>query len=239
MNRAGRIWERTPRERSQTVRRVCEALRGEYGTPRHGNPDDPLDDLVYLVVSARTSVERTEAAYWNLKRAFPDWSDLVEAPRDQVVEVLAPAGLSERKASWIRTSLARLRGLGGDNPSLWLRSLPQDEQYEHLVGLPGVSDKVARCVMSYALGREVLAVDVHVHRVSLRLGWTAETRPEVARVELEELIAPQWRLTYHACCVAHGRERCRSRNPLCETCPVQKHCDYYTRVRLATSSGTA
>lgn len=230
MIRTGQIWERTARERAQTVRRVCEKLLREYGLPRHGNPDDPIDDLVYLIVSTRTSIERTEAAYRHLKQDFPDWSDLIDAPQRQLVEILEPAGLSERKASWLRTSVSELVRLGKGDPSSWLRSLTQDDQYRHLVDLPGVSDKVARCVMSYALGRDVLAVDAHVHRVSLRLGWTAEPRPEVARVELEELIAPRWRLTYHACCVAHGRALCRSRNPKCGSCPIQKYCDYYSQL---------
>ena len=205
---------------------MCEALVAEYGTPRHGNPSDPIDDLVYLIVSTRTSIERAELAFRRLKESFADWSGLADAPYERVVELLAPAGLSERKADWLQRSIRRLHALGGADPSSWLRSLSEAEQYERLVELPGVSDKVARCVLSYALDRQVLAVDAHVHRVSLRLGWTAEPRPVDARAELEELVAPRWRLPYHVCCVAHGRSRCRARRPLCDGCPVLSHCEY-------------
>jgi hypothetical protein len=57
----------SPRRRAQVVRRVCEALTGTYGLPRFGNPANPIDDLVYIVLSNRTSPDMARAVYARLK----------------------------------------------------------------------------------------------------------------------------------------------------------------------------
>lgn len=229
--RTGAVWRHSPRSRAQIVRRVCDALEAEYGLPRHGNPTDPVDDLVYVVLSTRTPLPRAQRAYEALKEAYPDWSQLVDADADEVATLLAPAGLSERKAEWLKKSLSRILDDFGSlhDPALW--SALDAELIDYLTALPGVSDKVARCVMAYALDRPVLAVDVHVHRVSSRLGWTAEPRPEKAHDELEALIPPHRRHAYHVCCVAHGQHLCLSRNPQCGVCPVQHYCLYAATVK--------
>lgn len=234
--RAGVVWQRPPRSRSQVVRRVCEALEAEYGLPRHGNPTDPVDDLVYVVLSTRTPLPRAQRAYESLKEAYPDWGHLVDADVDEVATLLAPAGLSGRKAEWLQKSLSRIREDFGSLHDADLWSKPDDELAAYLTGLPGVSDKVARCVMAYTLNRPLLAVDVHVHRVSLRLGWTAEPRPEKAHEELEALIPSHRRHAYHVCCVAHGQRLCRSRNPRCGVCPVRRYCLYAATVEAAATS---
>ena len=39
---------------------VVRLLQETHGSPRHGNKDDPLDELVYIILSNRT---RQEAAH--------------------------------------------------------------------------------------------------------------------------------------------------------------------------------
>jgi hypothetical protein len=91
----------------------------------------------------------------------------------------------------------------------------------------GVSDKVARCVMMYTMEFEVLPVDAHVHRVARRLGWTNQERPEHSHEELEALVPPNLRYTFHVDCVAHGRELCRPIHPRCSPCALKLQCVYY------------
>jgi hypothetical protein len=47
---------------------VCRALSRVYGSPRHGNPRNPLDDLIYIVLSTRT---RHSSFAWALGRNDP------------------------------------------------------------------------------------------------------------------------------------------------------------------------
>ena len=38
---------------SAKIARICTALRYAYGSPRHGNKDNPLDELIYIILSTR------------------------------------------------------------------------------------------------------------------------------------------------------------------------------------------
>ena len=40
--------------RDRRARRIEHRLRMKYGQPRHFNPEDPLDDLIFLVLSRMT-----------------------------------------------------------------------------------------------------------------------------------------------------------------------------------------
>jgi endonuclease III len=51
-----------------------------------------------------------------------------------------------------------------------------------LTDLPGVGPKMSHLCMQYAWGKtEGIGVDVHVHRISNRLGWVRSTTPEATR----------------------------------------------------------
>lgn len=63
----------------------------------------------------------------------------------------------------------------------------------HLVSLPGVSKKVAKCVLMYSLGRSVLPVDVRVHRVAARLGLPAKRRPDTSQDAIEGAVPEELR----------------------------------------------
>ena len=227
MNRTGPIWERPPHSRDQIVRRVCERLEDTYGQPRHGNPEDPLEDLVYVLLSNRTPPNRAKHVYETFRDYFPVWSDVLEADRDEVVDVLRPAGFANRRADQIRSILAQLKEDFGDFQANRLWDKENDELLAYLTTFRGVSDKVARCVMMYALDRDVLPVDVHVHRVAYRLGWTARERPEQAHNELEALLPKHRYYLFHVDCVTHGRTHCTATDPDCEGCPIQRYCQYY------------
>lgn len=222
----GSIWDRPARSRGQIVRRVCERLDAEYGQPRHGNPADPVDDLVYVILSNRTPPARARRVFEQAKQQFPSWKDLLSADRDEVENVLRPAGFAQRRARQLQEAFARILKDFGDlrSPDLWEKS--DGNLLNYLTGLRGISDKVARCVMMYALGRNVLPVDVHVHRIARRLGWTDRNRPGESHKELEALLPKHRYYSFHVGCVAHGRARCTATNPDCRTCPIRRYCAY-------------
>ena len=92
------------------------------------------------------------------------------------------------------------------------------------MGLDGVSEKVAKCVMMYTLGFDVLPVDVHVHRVATRLEWTNRKRADQCHEELEALVKPRYRFAFHVDCICHGRAVCRPKNPRCNDCVIRRYC---------------
>lgn len=223
----GSIWNRARRARASTVGRVCRTLHRQYGQPRFGNPSDPLDDLIYIVLSNRTSPAAAASTYRLLKEVFPTWEHAVRCPPDRLRTLLKPIGLYQKRSRQIRAALRCIRRDLGVCDLGALSERDDESVHAYLAGLPGVSDKVAKCVMMYALGRRVLPVDAHVHRVSVRLGWVNRKRADQCHEELEALVPPDFRFTFHVTCIAHGRAVCRPERPHCERCVIRRDCDFY------------
>jgi endonuclease III len=222
----GRIWYRSARRRAQVVRRVCEALENRYGRPLHGNFPDPLDEVIYIILSNRTAIEVAQKCFAEIKAQFPCWDDILKARLAKFKKILGPAGLSLVKSRQIRAALAKIKSDFGSCDLIALRDWDSENAEKYLVSLPGVSTKVARCVMMYSLGAEVLAVDAHVHRIAGRLGWIDRKRADQCHKELDSLVPPGRRYAFHVDCLAHGREICRPQNPQCSQCCLMKHCPY-------------
>lgn len=225
--RTGCIWNYSARSRSGIARRVCETLAGAYGRPRFGNPTNPLDDLVYVVLSNKTGPDVSKRTFRNLKWRYATWEELLTARAAETRRLLKPAGLSAVKSRQIRSALRKIRRDFGRCSLSRLRRLSAEEAEAYLTSLDGVSLKVAKCVMMYALGFEVLPVDAHVHRIAVRLGWTARKRADQCHEELESVIAPQYRFGFHVACIAHGRAVCRPAKPLCDCCVIRTYCEYF------------
>ena len=60
------------------------------------------------------------------------------------------------------------------------------DDLEKLVALPGVGRKTANCVLVYAYEKPAIPVDIHVHRISNRLGLVETKTPEETEFALME-----------------------------------------------------
>lgn len=224
MKPTGAIWKRSARSRAQIVRRVCEALEREYGSSRLGNPVNPVDDLVYIMLTNRTTPSVAHRLFGEIKRDFSAWKDFAEIDENDLARRLEPAGLAQVRSEQI---LGALRQIITDSPECdlrGLRSLEAEEAEGYLTNLPGVSEKVAKCVMVFTLGFETLPVDAHVHRIARRLGWTDRKRADQCHAELEALVPAHRRRAFHVTCILHGRKVCRPTSPNCSACSISRHC---------------
>jgi endonuclease III len=203
---------------------VCSALELCYGSPRLGNPTQPEDELVYAMLSSRSSPEIAVRVYQALKARFATWDDFLHSPSKVTAQVLQPAGLWRLRNQQIRRALRTVRRTFGEQGLISLRSWPQDRAEKFLLTLPGVSKKVAKCIMLYTLDFAVLPVDIHVHRISKRLGWTSKNRPDLSQKELEQMVPPDLRYGFHVNCVAHGRLICCPLAPTCDDCCLSFLC---------------
>lgn len=225
--KTGVIWREPLSNRRNEVRSVCRNLTKTYGNPRFGNPPDPLDDLIYIVLSNKTAPRTARRTYRRLRARFPKWENVLAERGAALRSLLKPAGLSVIKSKCIRAALRSIKETFGACDLRALSGLGPEEAQNYLVGLPGVSEKVAKCVMMYTLNLPVLPVDTHVHRISVRLGWTARKRADQCHAELEALVPPQLRRGFHVACIAHGRRVCRPRNPLCYDCGIRRFCAFF------------
>lgn len=227
MRKTGAIWNEPDEVRDQIVRQVCVALEATYQQPRLGNPEAPLDDLVYIILSNRTAPTVAQRTYESVKREFPTWNEALNSPVSRLQELLQLAGLAKKKSQQIWATLQQIESDFGSCDLGSLQEKPTAEIQEYLVSLPGVSEKVAKCVMMYTMEADVLPVDTHIHRISKRLGWTARKRLDQCHDELEALIPPERRFAFHVDCILHGRMVCRPRNPSCDRCCIKDHCSYF------------
>lgn len=206
-------------------RLIERRLRVAYGRPRHFNPSDPLDDLIFLVLSRMTQETKYLRTYRRLRRSLPTWSAVRAAPSSRLETLLDEAGLARTKATQIRGLLAEIDAREGCLSLARLRPMPDDEVERYLTTLPGVGRKTALCVMLYTLNRGVLPVDTHVWRIAQRLGL-APRGPwsEPRGRDLEARIPTDLRPSLHVTLVAHGREVCRASRPRCDTCILADLC---------------
>ena len=210
---------------------IIKTLEQRYGNPRHGNQEDPLDELVFIILSTRTQERTFEQTYRALKARFPSWDSITEVNEHEIGQILAPAGLGHLKARQITAIIQNLRAIFGSATLEPLREWPDAEVEQFLTSLPGVAAKVAKCVMMYSFGRQVLPVDVHVHRIASRLGLRTKKRPDTSQELIESVVPLSLRYSFHVTAVAHGREVCLPRSPRCEICPLIEWCNYYRTLR--------
>jgi endonuclease-3 len=98
--------------------------------------------------------------------------------------------------------------------------------FEDLINLPGVGRKTANVVLNAAFNKPTIAVDTHVFRVSNRTGLTKGNNPNQVEEQLLKIIPTQYLKKTHHLILLHGRYTCKSRNPLCAKCVINKICLY-------------
>lgn len=205
--------------------RAALLLAQRYGSPRHGNKADPLDELVFIVLSQMTTAPSFGRVYDRLKAATGGWAHVRRLPLRRLTALIKDAGLSHQKAPRIKGLLKEVEADFGELSLGSLRRMDNEAVERYLIGLPGVGVKTAKCVMMYSLGRAVLPVDTHVWRVTRRLGLIGRTVP-YARVHevLEAVVAPADRYSLHVNALAHGQQVCLALHPRCGLCPLRRLC---------------
>ena len=98
--------------------------------------------------------------------------------------------------------------------------------FEDLINLPGVGRKTANVVLNAAFNKPTIAVDTHVFRVSNRTGLTKGKNPNQVEGQLLKILPIKYLKKAHHLILLHGRYVCKSRNPLCTECIINKICIY-------------
>jgi len=215
----------------EKIEPIYEALAAFYGDLEWRPRIDPMSELVLTILSQHTSDINRDRAFDEMKRRFPTWEEVVEAPVEELAESIKSGGLSNIKAPRIQEVLRLIWEERGSFDLGFLFDMPVDEAKAWLSGFRGVGPKTAACVLMFACGMPVLPVDTHVYRVSQRLGLIdARTNAEKAHVVLENMLPPEMRYPFHIHMITHGRQVCKAQRPLCEQCVVQQWCVYYEEV---------
>ena len=212
----------------EKYRAAYKKLKAAYGHPQWRQHLPPLDELVSTILSQSTSDINRDRGFNALKDRYADWYALLEAPVEDVVDAIRPAGLANQKGPRIRDALQFVLIQRGELSLDFLADLPLDEARAWLTQIKGVGLKTASIVLLFSFGKAVFPVDTHVHRISRRLGLIGpKVSAEKAHAIMEALGEPQTFYVMHLNLIQHGRQVCLVRNPRCEQCMLQAECDYF------------
>jgi endonuclease-3 len=222
-----------------TIDEVIALLREQHGAPYRLPRRDPLSELIAALLSQNTSDANSGRAFENLVATFGTWDRVAKADVDRISDAISGVGLNRVKAPRIKSILERIKSEKGSLDLSFLKKMPLLEASSWLESLPGVGPKTAACVLLFSLGRPALPVDTHVYRVSQRLGFIgSKISPDNAHRILGKMVAPDDVYEFHINMVRHGRKVCRSQNPLCGGCLMNKGCAYGKRtLRRAGGAG--
>jgi endonuclease III len=238
--RTGKRGGRGSDHAADTLRWASRVLKRRYRSPRHHNKVNPLDELVFILLSAKTTESSYLRTYEALRRRFADWFDVLRSPIGTVASTIREGGLSTKKERQLRALLTEIDSRIGREEFAKLRIRSTLEATRALVALPGVGLKSARCVLMYSLGRKVFPVDTHCRRVMSRLGVIRfERLTDPVQNSIQELVPPSIRYDLHVNFVAHGRAVCTARSPRCSACPLKARCAYFAAAeasQLASAS---
>ncbi|KAI0668350.1 DNA glycosylase, partial [Trametes maxima] len=173
--------------------------------------------LVSLMLSSQTKDEVTDAAVAKLREAVGGTLSvdaLLHADESAVSEAICKVGFWRRKTQYIRQAAKKLHDeFDGDVP----------KTVDELCSLPGVGPKMAFLALQVAWKINVgIGVDVHVHRITNRLGWhKPPTRtPEETRLNLQSWLPVELHPEINHLLVGFGQVVCLPVGPKCDQCEL-------------------
>ena len=178
----------------------------------------PFSILIGTILSARTRDENTAKVVKKLFTKYKNAKQLANAKLRDVEKIIKSIGFYHVKAKRIIV-VAKIINLeyNGKVP----------DNFENLLSLPGVGRKTANCVLVYAFDKPAIPVDIHVHRISNRLGLVDTKMPEETEFELRKKIPKKYWLQINDTFVMYGQNICKPITPMCNVCKITSYCKYY------------
>ncbi len=179
---------------------------------------DPFSILIGTILSARTKDENTTKVVKKLFSKYKSAKALSNAKIKDVEKLIRSIGFYHVKAK-------RIIDVASIINSKYKGKVPSS--LDELIQLPGVGRKTANCVLVYAYDKPAIPVDVHVHRISNRLGLVDTKTPEDTELELMKKIPKKYWLEINDTFVMYGQNICKPISPQCTVCKIKKRCKYY------------
>lgn len=195
-----------------------------------------IETLVATILSQNTSDANSARAYRQLQATYSTWEELAAADRAELARVIRSGGLADQKSRTILDVLAAVRQRYGSFDPAHLDSTSDDDLLAEFTSLKGVGLKTAACVLMFSLGRDVCAVDTHVHRVVNRLGIVKTSTPEKTFHALRPLIPKGRAREFHVDLILFGRRICKAQRPHCFECPAYDLCAWDERAAYAEAA---
>jgi endonuclease-3 len=178
--------------------------------------EDAFRVLIATMLSARTQDATTAAASERLFKRAPNVRRMAALPVPAIARLIYPVSFYRTKARHVKAACEALIGRHGSRVPGTM---------DELLSLPGVGRKTANLVL--ILGFKSLrniCVDIHVHRISNRLGWVRTRTPEQTEQALYDRVPARWWPYLNLYLVTWGQNVCRPTHPRCGDCAVADRC---------------
>lgn len=179
---------------------------------------DPYKILIGTILSARTRDETTTNVIKMLFSKFKNPEELSRANLKEIKELIQKIGFYNVKA-------ARIKEVSKILVEKYNSKVPPN--LEDLLSFPGVGRKTANCVLVYGFKKPAIPVDVHVHRISNRIGIVNTKKPEETEIVLQKSIDRKHWIAVNETFVVFGQNICLPIKPKCNVCRLTNLCKYY------------
>jgi len=183
--------------------------------------------LVATILSARTKDQTTASAAGRLFERISDPCDFDRLSRTEVEKLIFPVGFYRMKAKHLKELPAAL-------DELFDGRIP--DSIDDLCRLPGVGRKTANLVRAVGFGKPAICVDVHVHRISNRLGLLKTRTPFETEMRLRKILPGKHWITWNSYLVSFGQTVCLPVRPKCMKCPIREFCKRIGVKKLAVEN---
>lgn len=177
---------------------------------------DPFMILIATLLSLRARDTATLPVMRVLWSRVHTPQQLLQMPLKELEEIIFSVGFYRNKALILQEVTRQIRDrFGGKVPST----------AAELTSINGVGPKTANLVLGAAFDQPAICVDVHVHRISNRLGLIQTKMVEETEEALQELLPKSLWISWNYWLVIWGQNICLPRGPKCGTCPLFNVCE--------------
>lgn len=174
--------------------------------------------VIAVMLSSQTTDASVNKVTPKLFSTFNDLNKLKNASYEEVHFIIKKLGLANKKAANV-INISKIISEEFDY------KVPNDR--DKLSLLPGVGRKTINVILSELFNEDTLAVDTHVSRLAVRLGFACKNdTPLIIEQKLLKIISPGDRKKAHHLLIRHGREICKSLSPKCSECVIRDYCSF-------------
>jgi endonuclease III len=177
--------------------------------------NDPFIVLVSCILSLRTRDKVTQETSERLFALASTPAALAKLPVPVIRKAIYPSSFYRVKAKTLK-ALAQdlLDRFGGKVP----------DTMEDLLSLKGVGRKTANLTLTLGHRKPGICVDIHVHRISNRLGYVRTKQPDDTEMVLRRKLPGKYWMTYNDLLVPYGQHVCTPVSPRCSACSLDRWC---------------
>jgi A/G-specific adenine glycosylase len=191
--------------------------------------NSPFKVLISEILLQQTNADKVIGPYLELIENFPTINSLADADQREILEIFSKLGLYFR-ANRLKTIASEvLKRFNGEIPSNLL----------DLKSIKGIGDYIGNSVLCFGFMQKKPIVDTNIIRIFSRYGLFDSTkkRPHTDKQlwsYAESILPDNNYVEYNYSLLDLGAGICKSRKPLCESCPINMVCRFH-RIRLETN----